>query len=186
MRKLIISILFAFLAIHSVSAGEIHDAAKYGDLKTVDELADKNANLLYTKDEQGKTPLHLATGWGQLEMIKLILDKYHIDVNIKNANGGTSLHVAASQAQPEAAKILIAHGATINIRRDKGGATPLHVCVFKGGKSGHYQVAEILLNNGANPDAKMYNGATPLSIAKSMNNVTMIELLTKPRKGLSF
>jgi len=186
MKKLIITILFALLSMQFAGAGEIHDAAKYGDVKTVDELADKNSNLLYAKDEQGKTPLHLATGWGQLKVMKLILDKYHIDVNIKNANGGTPLHVAASQAQAAAAKILIEQGAEINIRRDKDGATPLHVCVVKGSKPGHYQIAEMLLDDGANPNAKMYNGATPLSIAKSMNNVKMIEILTKPRKGLDF
>ena len=40
------------------SAGEVHEAAKAGDVAKLKELLDKDPGLLYVLDDQGKTPLH--------------------------------------------------------------------------------------------------------------------------------
>ena len=42
---------------------------------------------------------------------------------------------------------------------------------------GHILVATVLLKNGANVNAKMNNGATPLSCAKEEGHARMVELL---------
>lgn len=147
-------LLAAFLVLLAVAnAGEIHEAAKTGDVGRINALLDKDPRLLYAKDEEGKTPLH----W---------------------ADGGTPLHVAASQAQPEAAKILIQYYALIDART-KDGSTPLHFAALKGRKPGHIEVAGILIQNGADVNARMNNGSTPLALALSRGNTEMVALLRK-------
>ncbi len=164
------------LLVNFAAAGEIHEAAKSGDIVKMRALLDKNPQLLTEKDEIGKTPVHWAVGKGQPEALKLLLDTYRADANIRNNNGGTPLHVAASQAQPECALILIEHGADVNART-RNNSTPLHFAAFKAGKPGHFEAARILLENGADVNAKIDTGATPLSMAMFRNNPEMIALL---------
>ncbi len=157
-------------------AGEIHEAAKSGDVAKLKNLLDKDPGLMYVKDEQGKTALHWAVGRGQTEAVKLLLDVYHADVNVRNDNLGTPLHVAASQAQPEAARMLIAHNASIDARA-KNGSTPLHFAAFKGREPGHIETARILLENKADPNARTDEGATPLAMAIRRDNAEIVKLL---------
>ena len=42
---------------------------------------------------------------------------------------------------------------------------------------GHILVATVLLKNGANVNAKMIDGRTPLSLAKAKGHARMVELL---------
>jgi len=156
-------------------AGQIHEAVKNGDIATVKSLLDNDPSLLYSKDEQGKTPLHWAAGREQLEIMKLLLDTYHVNVDVRNDNNGTPLHVSAAQAHPGAAKILIEHHAQIDARAGDN-ATPLCYAAIKG-KAGHIEVARILIENGADVNARMNNGATPLAMALYRNNTEMAQLL---------
>ena len=162
-----------------LSGGEIHEAAKSGDVARVRALMDQDPGLLTAFDEQGKTPLHWATGRGQLEVMKLLLDAYHADVDCKNVNDGTPLHVAASQAQSEAARLLIDRGAKLDATRAADGMTPLHIAALKGRKPGHLEVARLLLAGGADVNARMKNGATPLVLATFRGNTQMVELLRR-------
>ena len=176
--KLLLAVTFAVSSLFFSSflfAGEVHEAAKSGDIAKLRQLLNKDPGLLYVQDEQGKTPLHWATGRGQYETMKVLLDEYLVDVNVRNKNQGTPLHVAASQAQPEGVRILLQHKAEINART-KDGATPLHFAAFKR-KDGHLEAARILLDNNADVDARMDNGATPLSLALANGNTRMIKLL---------
>ncbi len=157
-------------------AGEIHEAAKSGDIAALKALLDKDPGLLTSKDEIGKTPVHWAVGRGQPEALKLLLDVYKADPNIRNNNNGTPLHVAASQAQPECAGILIARGADVNARTQNN-STPLHFAAFKGAKPGHIEAAKVLIAAGADVNARTDTGATPLSMAMFRKNSEIIALL---------
>ena len=44
-------------------------------------------------------------------------------------------------------------------------------------ESGHILVASVLLKNGANVNAKMNDGTTPLSVATEQGHARMVELL---------
>lgn len=79
MRKaavLILLLLAFFLSQAALNAGEVHEAAKTGDLQKLKDLLDKDPSLLYVQDEQGKAPLHWVTGRGELLAIGLLLDTY--------------------------------------------------------------------------------------------------------------
>ena len=178
--KKIISIVAAIggIAVFVAQAfcAPIHEAAKSGDSAKLRELLNKNPELLYSKDEVGKTPVHWAVGKGQPEALRVLLDEYKADPNIRNNNDGTPLHVAASQAQPACALILIEHGADVNART-RNNSTPLHFAAYKGRKPGHIETARILIEHGADVNAAIDTGATALSMATFRQNTEIIALL---------
>lgn len=171
-------LLLMVLVALPISAAEIHEAAKSGDLEKIRTLVDADKSLLLLKDEQGKTPLHWATGRGQLEAIRLLIDTYKMDVNTRNANEGTPVHVAASQAQTNALKLLVeTYKADVNAKA-KDGATPLHFAAIKS-LPGHLEAVRYLLDHGADVNAETHAGATPLMYARARKNEKTMELLRK-------
>ena len=71
--------------------GEIHDAAKRGDLAKVKALLKDNPDLVFSKDNDGKTPLHLAAVYGHKDVAELLLAN-KAEVNAKDNDGDTPLH----------------------------------------------------------------------------------------------
>lgn len=62
--KIWITILFAastLICRNLAFCGEIHDAAKNGDLETVEVLLNASPNLVNSKDNNGETPLMVAS-----------------------------------------------------------------------------------------------------------------------------
>jgi ankyrin repeat protein len=173
MKKRLIILLAAagFIAV-PVSASEIHDACKAGNLERVKALLSGDPALLQAKTEEGKTPLHMSVGWGRLATVKYLLS-VGADINAVNNNGGTPLHVAASQNQPECARLLVAKGAPLNARQGRTGATPLAIAVMKG----NYEAAKVLIELGADLNIPMKNGATPLQVASRQGDSKMTALL---------
>lgn len=95
---------------------------------------------------------------GNLELMRLFLAR-GADINQRNNNGESALALAAWQGKKAAVEWLLAHGASINVP-DKYWS-PLHYAVF----GGHDAVAELLLERGANLDARSPNGSSVLMMA---------------------
>ena len=75
--------------------GEIHDAAKGGDLEKIKALLKDNPGLVLSKDDKyGLTPLHLAAFRGHKDVGELLLTS-KAEVNAKDNLGLTPLHMAA-------------------------------------------------------------------------------------------
>ncbi|MFZ0826551.1 MAG: ankyrin repeat domain-containing protein [Verrucomicrobiia bacterium] len=91
--------------------------------------------------------------------------------------GGTgdgSLHEAAFNGKLEKAKALVKeHHELVNSQDSYARETPLHLAV----ENGHEDVAELLLANGANVEAKAYAGWTPLLNAVFGGHKDLVELL---------
>jgi len=89
-----------------------------------------------------------------------------------------SIHRAAETGNIEAVKQHLAAGVDVNAK-DKYGMTPLHNAAFEG----HKEIAELLINKGANVNVKLesglFKGHTPLNIAIEFKHTEIADILRK-------
>ena len=83
--------------------GEIHSAAMAGDLENVKALVNAGPDLVFSKDNQGLTPLHWAAQNGPTEMVEFLL-RNMADVNAKDNNGRTPLDIATRDGRKDMVK----------------------------------------------------------------------------------
>lgn len=163
-------------------------AVRPGNIATVRMLLDSGAaaNL---SDSQGTTALHRAAAVGDTEIMTLLISK-GADVNAPaKANAAiTPLMAAVMSRKPAAVRLLIAKGATVNTATptdnparvkngpiDLGGQTALHFAA----PYGPPEIIKLLLDAGANVNAKDIQGMTPLmwSIASDYQNPEITRML---------
>src|ERR1035441_5944820 len=163
-----------------VFGGEIHEAAKAGDLKKVKALLKDNPELVFSKDTNGITPLYWAADRGNKDVVELLLAnkadvnaEVKADVNAKK-NGGWTLFIAAAatNGQKDTAEVVLANKAEAEVKATAD-STPLHAAA----SIGHKDVAELLLANKADVNAKTVDGETPLHRAAAEGDKDVVELL---------
>jgi len=102
----------------------IHEAAKMGDLKAVQEYQGKGKPL-DAQDHKGITPLGYAIGANRIAVVKLLLDgranPYAVD-----STGNSGLHYAAGYGRKELLEYLLKVGAAVS-QANSQGQTPLTV-----------------------------------------------------------
>jgi cytohesin len=125
------------------------------------------------------TALVFAVMFAKAEICKVLIDA-GADVNIKSTGDMTLLHHAAisSGDYKDVAELLIAKGLDVNAKTTKYGeakdATPLHAAAGMG----NINVAEVLIKNGAELDAKFSeNHHTPLHLVAREGHKAVVELL---------
>lgn len=95
---------------------------------------------------------------GNMDLMRLFLAR-GADINKSNSNGETAIVMAAWRGNLDAVKWLLERGARINAPRRQWSA--LHYAVF----SGHTEVVDYLIAQGADVDAESTNGSTVLMMA---------------------
>ena len=96
------------------SAGQIHTAAKKGDVATLKALLAQGADV-NAKDEQGVTPLLYAALQGRKAAVELLLNN-GAKADSATSEGATALHLTARYGEIEIASMLVAKGASVNAR----------------------------------------------------------------------
>ena len=150
-------------------------------------------------DESGNRALHRAAALGKLEAVKFLLAR-GADLRARNGYGAETPRVAAERAgQRDVADLLAAvetetdqlvraieaknfahahgsvqRGAALGMR-DARYDTPLHIAAAAGAE----RIGEVLLQHGADKDAKNYLGNTPLHEAIASDNEAFVSLLLK-------
>ena len=111
-----------------------------------------NGAHMNVRGDNGKSPLHSAVSYGDLEMVQVLLD-YKTDVNAQDDYNWTPIHEVSSRYpfQDQVPNISIS-------RPD---------------------VARLLLERGADPNARMKNGLTPLHVAAKDGRVEVARVLLK-------
>merc|ERR1711937_138007 len=104
------------------SSVSLHDAARRGDLKTLQEFLQEGKDV-NAKDFKGVTPLGYAVGHDQLSVVKVLIDA-KADVNEVDSAGNSSVHFAAGYGRVKVLEHLLARGANAS-KVNQMGMTPL-------------------------------------------------------------
>jgi len=154
---------------------DIFEATSIGATETVNQLLDKNPELLNSFSSDGFTALGLASFFGHLTIVKLLLDKgANPNVVSNNPFKVTPIHSACATSSFDIVELLIKHGADVNSKQTKG-VTPLHSAAH----NGQTKLSKLLIDNGAEINARMENGETPLFMANEKNFNETAELIIK-------
>ena len=134
---------------------------------------------LNAKDAHGNTPLYHAYKLGEKEAVKQLLSA-GANPGIANENGLTLFHAVAHVADTEMMQFLHGRFLTqpeqskqlVNVANEWG-ATPLHIaCHSRAGA-----IADMLLEKGADINAKDQQGMTPLMVAASAGATDLLYML---------
>ncbi len=161
--------------LYRVSEDEIKricKAASEGDIEAVEALLQQVPALVHSRDHFQNTPLHHAA----TEAVVELLVARGADVNARGHMRNMPLHDAASHGHLEAARALIRHGAEVNALRDAN-MTALHFASLSSRAADNAAVAALLLDNGANLEARDVRGKTPLAEAAFRGQADVLEVL---------
>ncbi len=147
----------------------VYLAASKGKVKAVKYLLLCGANI-NARTENMKSPLMAAIEAKSFETAKLLIDA-RASLNVADENGYTPLHYAIMHDQIGIAQYMVTLFCDIDAP-DNFGNTPLFYAVNKG-----EQYIQVLLNAGADRNAKNYDGKTPLHKAVMSNNFNMVRFL---------
>ena len=150
----------------------------YRDL--VDYLISKRPDDVNIRGAHG-TPLHGALYGTHANVAQLLLE-YCADVDVRDRENQTPLHLAAHYGFLGAARVLVERNADIAARNILGN-TPLHstmswwFAMSESSKDGRLDVVKLLLERGADPDAKNDALETPLQEASYQGSVKGAQLM---------
>ena len=154
----------------------LHEAAKGGHTDVAELLIGKGADVNTSSQEWESTPLHCAASKGHREAVELLIAK-GANLEDRNFNGQTPLHLAAYRDRRDIASILLTKGADIEART-KYDRTPLGMALTIDSNHIHIEMAELLLEKGANIHARVV-GTPLLDVAIRRNEPKVVAFLMK-------
>jgi ankyrin repeat protein len=177
---------------------EFFDAIRVGDLDRVSTMIEADQALLKSKNDSGLGPFVVAKYLGRSDIAALLLERgVELDVfaacmagarervselierdpelvKSYSPDGWTPLHLACFFNQPAIAEALIERGADVQARsRNTMNNAPVHAAAA--GRS--LEAVRILLEHGADANAKQEGGWAALHEAAQSGNVDMVRLL---------
>ena len=114
------------------------EAAKSGDLESIQRLLAKGINLNTTNDE-GDTALNLASSYSKLNVVKYLVE-HGADIHKIDKRGDSVFHNAALADCTKIATYLVEQGAEIN-KPNNEGETALHLAALYG----HFHIVKHLV-----------------------------------------
>ena len=128
------------------------------------------ANVNAKASEDAKSmPLHKAIQ-GENDDLAVLLIENGADIDYSGEELGTPLHIACEEGRVDVVKLLIARGANVNSKESFAESSPLHEAKNK-------EIAQILLDNGADINLKDGRGKTALYWAAVSGDVEMVKFL---------
>lgn len=146
----------------------------------VEALLDHGADteLQEGADKASGTPLNRAIDYGYTAIVRLLLQR-GANPKVLDAYNRTIIHSAAVNGQDEILKILLENPIGVDINAQGiNGRTALHDAAY----FDYCSTIKILAANGARTDIHDNAERSPLGVAKDMNNLSALSLLTELRK----
>ncbi len=184
-----------------VSREEFLEAVRRGDRDAADGMLRTDPTLLGTRDENGTSALLLAYYHGRPEVASVLLghrpdldmfeaatvgDATRIrelaarDPSLVNAVANDGFHplgLAAFFKRPDAVRALLDLDADVHTASRSGGFTALHSAVAEDAAEATKDLVRMLLEAGADPNARSAGGGTPMHTAAYTGNVAILQLL---------
>uniref|UniRef100_S4RJU2 Si:ch211-272n13.3 n=1 Tax=Petromyzon marinus TaxID=7757 RepID=S4RJU2_PETMA len=152
--------------------GKLHKAAASGDLEKLKRLLKKgDVNQL---DKQNRTPLHLACANGHSDVVLFLLQNNFVKLNLCDNDNRSPLMKSVHQCMYGRVSILISHlfcpicpdHRTLKFLHYKPPIPKNHISFKK-------------IKHASNREAENKDGNTPLLLAMSSGDLTMVELLLR-------
>jgi hypothetical protein len=132
--------------------------------------------LAHLHNRYGRTLLHDAAAHGRLRIVELLL-RLRANPNVRSSGGHTPLYCVANAPRVTGGgnivRALVRGGAHVDARTDSKHCTPLHMAA----RRGNTEVAEALVDCGADINARDRGGDTPLQRAKNCRKAGVALLL---------
>ncbi|XP_020903271.1 transient receptor potential cation channel subfamily A member 1, partial [Exaiptasia diaphana] len=131
--------------------------------------------ILYNQDFDGTTLLHLAVDSGFSQVVELCLENGALIRQPRRIDRTTAFHMACEQGSTAIVQLLVQYDPKISkiLLVNAEGITPLHQAAL----SNSHGIAEILINNGADVNARTNENRTPLMFAAKRGGVDTVRLL---------
>ena len=117
---------------------------------------------------------------GRVDRLRALLEE---DPSLANAwaeDGFQPLGLASFFGHVEAARLLVERGAEVNpASRNDFKVMPLHSAVAEKDPETRYEIAKVLLEHGADPNARQQDDYTPLMAADQQGDAALRELLVE-------
>jgi ankyrin repeat protein len=178
--------LLLLIKASSLQAGNIHDAAKSGDLNKVKAILSSDTTSLDSKDENGFTPLARVCMTRPCSSHHLLVANFLIDkganVNAKFNNGFTPFLLACERMDPDFDLIqnFITHGADVKMQVG-GGRTALQMITL----SGNLKIMKLLIDHGADINAQDKELGSALHMAINSRKLDVAKFLIESGASLN-
>jgi len=184
-------------------ATELFTAIKGGDTTAVERLLDRDRALVDARDEKGLSPILTALYHGKSDIatailrrrpklssfeaaaagdaarVRDIIGRDRAKANAVAPDGYSALGLAAFFKRGEVVRYLLEIGADSRRASHQGGFTPLHSAVASDGGNVDIEIVGMLLDSGADPNAKSQSGSTPLHTVAFTGDRASLDLLLK-------
>ncbi|XP_059474055.1 uncharacterized protein LOC132195835 [Neocloeon triangulifer] len=157
----------------------LHWAAAKGHIAVAEFLLSQGADV-NTRDDDNESPLTLAASFSSAEMCQFLVEN-GADLSAVNEDGNDSLHLACLNGKLDNVKYLLGLNGFSVEKKNWKGRTALHLAAAKG----HIAVAEFLLSQGAEVNARDDDNETPLTLAASFSGAEMCQILVENGADLS-
>jgi ankyrin repeat protein len=149
----------------------LHTALREATLDRFIARIERDPSSVRLRGLRGQTLLHEAAMAGEAEFAAVLI-RSGSDPDAKELEGHTPLYRTSTA---EVARVLLEAGATVDVPSGPTRGTPLH----QAARQGRGRVATVLLDHGADLEARDNKGQTPLRRAVNCRKLQLVELFVR-------